>query len=149
MNGPVHSNALRGSVFKSGWLSCIWISELLRWSYCYFEQNLSTVTPLMPPWCVIHSVPKPPVRLFIPLNQCHCSFIIKRQVRMCKNNWIWQTEASCDKNIIYLYVAYRKDVSVKVVFKKPKEQLLFYKCFWYKKSYIIYSIWLSVLKQAS
>lgn len=26
----VRSNALQGSVFKSGWLSCIWILELLR-----------------------------------------------------------------------------------------------------------------------
>lgn len=79
-----HSNAMQGLVFKSDLLSCIWISEFLRWRYCYFEQNLSTVTLLMPPWCVIHSVSKPPVRLFIPLNHGHCSFIIESWVWMCK-----------------------------------------------------------------
>lgn len=84
-----HSNATQGRTFKSGLLSCIWISELLR-KLLLFWANLFTVTLLMPPWCVIHSVSKPPVRLFIPLNHGHCSFIIKSQVRMCKNNWIWQ-----------------------------------------------------------
>lgn len=99
----VHLNALQCSVFRP---SCIWISTLLRWSYCYFEQDLPTVTPLMPPWCVIHSASKTSCEAFhsskpraLFFNHRESSEILQKIIEFDRNrnrNQLWQKERLYD-----------------------------------------------------
>ena len=100
----VHLNALQGSVFRP---NCIWISTLLRWSYCYFEQDLPTVTPLMPPWCVIHSASKTSCEAFhsskpraLFFHHREPSAILqkkkkkkKKRLNLTNRNKLWQNNA--------------------------------------------------------
>lgn len=79
-------------MLKSGCLIWLWISTFWDEVIVLFsKKNLPTVTPLMPPWCVIHSLFKPPVRLFSPLVQCPSSFTGYVQKRTeFETNRLWQ-----------------------------------------------------------